>query len=85
MVPSTMIRTAVVVARHAAESWLHVCGLLRVSMCCAVGELAVDEVRAMRSAEVRQVPPGLGASAWHHEHSPRNNLMLYENVVSGMH
>ena len=65
MVLSTMIRTAVVVARHAAESWLHVCGLLRVSRCCAVGELGVNEVRAMRSAEVRQVPPGLGASGYH--------------------
>jgi len=77
MVLSTMIRTAVVVARHAAESWLHVCGLLRVSRCCAVGELVVDEVRAMRSAESRQVPPGLGASGHHHEQSPNNN-MLYE-------
>jgi hypothetical protein len=62
MLLDVMIHTAVVVTRHSAESWLHVCGLLRVWKGCAVGEREVDEVRAMRSAELRQVPPGLGAS-----------------------
>jgi hypothetical protein len=65
-----MILTAVVMARHSAESWLHVCGLLRGWKGCAVGELVVDEVRAMRSVEMRQVPPGLGASRSHRVQTP---------------